>query len=380
VPSLRAGYATCNTGYGFASRMDTPTSYSTPRRRGENTIGRLSCAIVHHDSNGQRADAAVLTQAIRYACPKASIVTWRLDPSFNRDYRSRIDISQSLRDRLPFDVLFLLEHAHSNHPFLSRGFARRTIYIPNIEWMSPRDEEVLRDKRIDTVIFKNKFSANVFSAARLSRFVSTCAVTGWTSGDVSPAGYASDRRKFNSFLHIRGAASQKKTEIVLNAWLRNPSFPPLTIASLTRDQLSVPVPLKVGKNIVIHMKALSKTEVRALQRENGIHVYPSCVEGFGHALNEARSAGAVLITSGGPPMNDFVTHGSTGFLVPVHAARIRRFNRSYAYPVTTGDLIRTVRRLLAVPVVERHAMGKRAREAFEQEAHQFRENIRSLIM
>lgn len=55
---------------------------------------------------------------------------------------------------------------------------------------------------------------------------------------------------------------------------------------------------------------ISFTQVRRFQSEHPIHICASEREGFGHYLNEARAAGAFIITTDHPPMNEFVTQGA----------------------------------------------------------------------
>jgi glycosyltransferase involved in cell wall biosynthesis len=48
-----------------------------------------------------------------------------------------------------------------------------------------------------------------------------------------------------------------------------------------------------------------------------VYVYPSRLDGIGLSLPEALASGLPAITTDEPPMNEFVTHGENGFLVPV---------------------------------------------------------------
>lgn len=50
-------------------------------------------------------------------------------------------------------------------------------------------------------------------------------------------------------------------------------------------------------------------QVRTFQSEHPIHICASEREGFGHYINEARAAGAFIISTDHPPMNEFVTPG-----------------------------------------------------------------------
>lgn len=60
-----------------------------------------------------------------------------------------------------------------------------------------------------------------------------------------------------------------------------------------------------------------------LQQSTPLHVCPSEREGFGHYINEARAAGAVVIAPDHPPMNELV-NATTGVLI--------RVNRTFSQP------------------------------------------------
>jgi hypothetical protein len=55
---------------------------------------------------------------------------------------------------------------------------------------------------------------------------------------------------------------------------------------------------------------ISFTQVRRFQSEHPIHICASEREGFGHYLNEARAASALVISTDHPPMNELVTSGA----------------------------------------------------------------------
>jgi hypothetical protein len=60
---------------------------------------------------------------------------------------------------------------------------------------------------------------------------------------------------------------------------------------------------------------LSFDDIRRLQAASGVHICASEREGFGHYLNEARGAGALVISTDHPPMNEMVQDGVTGVLI-----------------------------------------------------------------
>jgi hypothetical protein len=336
--------------------------------------GAISCAVVFCRSSGLGADASVLAGAIRSCRHDARIVTFGLPGRFTRDYATPVEISEELRAKLPFDLVFLLEHAHANPPLLEPSFARRVVYVPNVEWISPADEKVIASGSIDIVLQKTRYSGTVFSALECAKGVKNGQlVTGWTTPDVGEG--ASSGRSSTQFLHVCGRSPQKNADVVVATWMRNPDFGPMTIVATARAGMDLSMPLRASGNLTLLLKHLPEPELRSLQRQRGIHLCPSFAEGFGHSLNEARAAAAVLITTQGPPMDEMVEDGVSGILVPVRSENRTPYHRVTASHVTTEDLEESVRRVLRMSDRQRLEMGSRARKLYEMERDRFHVNI-----
>lgn len=54
-----------------------------------------------------------------------------------------------------------------------------------------------------------------------------------------------------------------------------------------------------------------------LYYKGNVYVYPSRLDGIGLSIAEALACGLPVITTNNPPMNEFVIHGQTGYLVKV---------------------------------------------------------------
>lgn len=338
----------------------------------------MDCAIVYCRSPGMASDASVLTAAIRAAYPGAKVVTFGLHSQFMRDYTTPVELKDELRARMPFDFVFLLEHAHPNPPFLDPGFARRIVYVPNVEWITPADEQVIGSGAIGTVLLKTRYAAAVFSALECAQGVKDGQLyTGWTSLDVGRP--AAGERLWGQCLHVCGKSPQKNADAVVAAWLRNPDFPPATIVATTQAGMDLSMPLAASDNLTLRLKLLPEAELRALQRASGIHVCPTFAEGFGHSLNEARATAALLVTTGGPPMDELVEDGVSGILVPVRPENCTAYHRVTAFGVTPEDLTESVRRVLKMGENERLEMGLRARTQFERDRALFHDRIRGLF-
>jgi glycosyltransferase involved in cell wall biosynthesis len=345
-------------------------------RRGMMGVGAPSCVIVHHRSTGMATDASILATAIAAASPQARVRSLTLDAHLVNDYKTPIEIPAEVSATLPVDYLFLLEHAHANPPLLDGGFARHVVYVPNVEWLSPLDEQVIASGAINTVLLKTQFSRVVFSKLPGAKSVKDTIFTGWTSHDIRVP--PENERSWANCVHVTGKSLQKNGNAIVALWMRKPDLPEMTVVSAVDAPIDLSMPLQASSNLRILFRP-GEASLRALQRTAGIHVCPSIAEGFGHTLNEARSAGSVLLTTAGPPMDEMVEDGLSGILVPVRTENVAPFHRSTAYRVTEADLEQSIRRVLVMSNDERRQMGMRARRAYEEGREQFRFNVRRFI-
>lgn len=73
-------------------------------------------------------------------------------------------------------------------------------------------------------------------------------------------------------------------------------------------------PIHAGPNWPL-FEPVDHITLAELQLSHGVHICPSEREGFGHYINEARAASALVITTNHPPMNELIT-AATGVLIP----------------------------------------------------------------
>lgn len=333
---------------------------------------RHNCLIIHHSSFGMRNDAVVLAQAIRSRFADFDVFTWEVPLPLSKEADDgRMDVvPDGLKPLLPFDFVVFIEHVRPIARIWDPGFARRVAFVPNIEWFMPFDEAAIRDNRLDAVLHKNQFSARLAATMPTLAAVPLSRVVGWTSEDL-PQDVPQGGMNYDLAMHLQGLSRQKQTETLLKAWLARPHFPRLLTISSSIDGLKLPAPADMAPNIRVFIGEMGHERLRRMQRECGIHIYPSAAEGFGLALDEARSAGAVLVTTGGPPMNAFVEDGVSGILIPVRKGSASAFGRSVAFKVVEDDIGAAMERVLALSIAERRAMGLRARAAYLQQRERF---------
>lgn len=186
---------------------------------------------------------------------------------------------------------------------------------------------------------------------------------------------------YTRWLHLAGKSIFKNTEAVLHAWLNDPTLPHLTVLLhgllLQRLRNKHPEWFDVDNpprtNLQLITEPLSTEAVAALLVACGVHLCPSAREGFGHYINEARAASALVVTVDAAPMHDFVTDGVSGVLLHRHRQRPIGNNMFALQDVQVGAeaIVEVVRRVEALPLVKRAALGAAARARYEQERYNF---------
>lgn len=217
--------------------------------------------------------------------------------------------------------------------------------IPNQEWFRTERSHYLTD--IDAVLCKTHVAE--------SRFKNLHGKVEFLGFSTPGAGQAVTpqlhQKQPGAYLHVAGSSLSKGTSAVIGAWERHPEWPTLTIVANNRLVEGVlPANIKLKKN-------LSPDELKQLWRHASVAVIPSEVEGYGQVLGEAMLAGAIVVTTDAPPMNELVTT-SRGYLVPWSEDRPWRLGTRYK--VTADNLERCLLKVLAEP---REILDAKALEA-----------------
>ncbi|OWZ21415.1 hypothetical protein PHMEG_0004044 [Phytophthora megakarya] len=114
-----------------------------------------------------------------------------------------------------------------------------------------------------------------------------------------------------SFLHTTGTSVQKGTRQVLDCWLGQPNFPQLDFyvdQDLYDGAFSdYEERIRASSNVRLHSGRLSADEFGRVITEGRYFLCPSMMEGYGHYINQARSANAFIITTNAAPMNELIT-------------------------------------------------------------------------
>jgi glycosyltransferase involved in cell wall biosynthesis len=304
--------------------------------------------IVTRDNDyGLSRDALLLAEAI--------VAAGAQEPVF-RPLRSRGLLDRLLR-RHEADTAIHLERA------FPRWFsaARRTWLMPNQERFPHR--HIGRLRKVDRVLAKTRHAEAVFSALGVAT-----TFLGFTSQDRFDAAIEKD---WSAFFHLAGASREKGTEDILTLWAAHPEWPQLMLVQKARN-----APARVPANVWLHSGYLDDAALRTLQNRCGLHLCPSRSEGWGHHIVEGLSAGAVVVTTDAPPMNELVDAGC-GVLVPFSRQELRHLGVNYH--VDIAALERAVARLIAMPEAEKAALGAAARARYLEIDASFHERARALF-
>lgn len=215
-----------------------------------------------------------------------------------------VEVADPDRVRLPATRAALQIHLENlSVPMLTT--ADRNVVIPNPEFwvggnMLPPDVEVW---------CKTPHALDVFRT-----FVdpSKLFYLGFTSLDRIDGDVPRER----SFLHICGNSHRKGTDVLVRAW--QPDWPALTVvakpAPWWRDMPECAWANEThARNVRIIRDHISDDHLRELQNRSMWHIYPSRYEGYGHALWEGMSCGAMVLAPDRRPFTDMPLR----LLVPV---------------------------------------------------------------
>jgi glycosyltransferase involved in cell wall biosynthesis len=237
-------------------------------------------------------------------------------------------------------------------------WAHQNWLIPNPEWYT--QETHLLDA-IDLILCRTKETERIFRQLNKRTYY-----LGFTSPDC----YREEIKKdYLHFLHLAGGSRLKGTKVIQRIWHSQASFPFLTIIDFLNPCTSH------SPNLQCIPYRIPELDLRQLQNQCGIHLCPSKTEGFGHYMMEAMSAGAVVITTDAPPMNEFIKDPR---------CLVRYVKKTPLYLATTYEvdhieLQRKIDYLISLPPEELRAIGLNNRAVYLQTQQEFYERLEELL-
>lgn len=164
----------------------------------------------------------------------------------------------------------------------------------NPEWCKP-DVIKIANQHMDRIFAKTREAARLFAEA----FPGKSYYTGFLTRDQLDTRV--HRRRH--FLHVGGNSSIRGTQAVVDAWKWSKNGIRINaelhvISSRVSDQ-------DAPSHVHFYQQADEST-LKFLQNRCMFHLYPSGTEGWGHALHEAQTVGATILTLAAPPMNEIL--------------------------------------------------------------------------
>lgn len=173
------------------------------------------------------------------------------------------------------------------------SYARRNIWIPNMEWTRKTWEPYLR--MVDEIWVKTREAEEKLQSMNID-----CKYIGWTSIDKI---FADKVNYSNAFVPI-GKNPFRSARPIFQAYLKikNESednylkLPTLHI-QYNPNHIEIKFPPAISDKVVLHDRELKESEYDELMKSCGLCICISAVEGFGHAVNECMAVGMNTILS-----------------------------------------------------------------------------------
>lgn len=240
-------------------------------------------------------------------------------------------------------------------------YARRSVFVPNLEWMIPT---WIPDLRGVTQMWAKSIAAHkVLRGLRMP-----AEYTGFLTRD------RYDRRieKTNTCLHLKGRSSAKNTDAVIEAWQRFGTYlPPLTIIT------NFPIKERLPDNVTV-LGRLDDDQVTEQLNTHRIHVCPSRVEGWGHYISEALTCRGVVVTTSESPMTEHVSP-EWGFIVEPYGVQLLPGTFVNEVGISSEKLAACVMEAAALPPERAAEMGRMGRAHALRRNGEFSSTVRVLL-
>ena len=219
------------------------------------------------------------------------------------------------------------------HPiYINKKICHNFILIPNIDHFNMKQL-----KEYDMVLTKNLFTFNI-----ISPYHNNVINIGFTSL-IQP--YNKQKNRYN-FVHMAGKSPYKGTIRLIEFWKKNKDFMKqnnyyliiicrYVMFTNTFQYIYSKYNTSIDDNIY-HYRTREESHIDVF--DCMFHICTSENEGFGHYINEAKSAGCIVITLDNMPMNEIITD-DIGFLIKNNI--MKKYNNVInSYEFNMDDLIR----------------------------------------
>ena len=246
-------------------------------------------------------------------------------------------------------------------------YSRRNYLMPNPEWFY--GEWIPHVHLATGILCKTHDTENVFLALLPK---SKVLYTGFTSRDI----YRPDVERINEFAHFAGKSSMKGTNEVVQAFMdKRMKHLKLTIF-YHGHEVKMPAEAFKSKNIRLIDRRMNDEEFFQEFNRYQFHICPSYYEGFGHYINEARSVGAIILTTNYGPMSEVA--GDFAF----------KCGTTFSHRHMLGNLVRPIPEsitdlCLLINDLDEYQIGSLSmltRQKYAEDKKRFTNNIRQIIL
>ena len=257
-----------------------------------------------------------------------------------------------------FDLSIFLEVIPRNYLDLSQV---RWAWL-NPEWCKP-DVIKVAERHIDRIFAKTHEGQRILEET----FPGKVVYTGFPTRDQ----FAPAIKREKWFLHIGGNSSMRGTQAVVDAWRWKKDGKGIDarlfiVSAVLQDRPELPG--------VTYIERATEEEIFGLQNQCMFHIYPSGTEGFGHAIHETLSVGAVLLATGAPPMNEINN------FYPMKAKKVGKYNLADVYEVDAIEIFESVQAVLTVHANEPAKSWHFPRQEFEMANAEFENRFRKELL
>ncbi|ETV93476.1 hypothetical protein H310_12527 [Aphanomyces invadans] len=316
---------------------------------------------------------------------------WVYEEAFHIDGKE-----YSYHDLCPHTAVILMNHywdgLPDRHDFPK---TKKLVLMPNVEM---HDLKAAHYHRVDYVLAKTKDSykriTNWYSQEGNNPRHTQVYFTMHTSSDptvltkeaarTDPVAFTPAERNWHNLtiFHANGHSTLKNTIEVLDCWASRPDLPPISIYSSDGGSNDTYWRLHREGNPLRHVdyhsgEFVSPPVYGKLLLETSVIMCPSIAEGFGHYINQARASGALVVTTDGAPMNEFIDESSGVLIQGVTSRGDVLMGTGTEFHVDHKHICATMDRVLALTPSERAARAAEGqRRYFEQMAY-FRTAMKS---
>lgn len=252
-------------------------------------------------------------------------------------------------------------------------YAAKNIWLPNPEWTYKTWEPYA--KMVDEVWVKTYEAVKIFE-----QWGVTARYIGWTSIDkVMP-----EKKNYYKAIVPVGKNVWRNPKPIVQAYMRIQQTDPSSFKSLPEIHLVYwsqhiqvpPIPESVASKFVIHSEMMKEADYDALLQECGLCICMSAAEGFGHAVNEAMSAGCVLMLS---PIEPFREISMNAIWVSNAKVTPSPHCLGNLEDIDIGSLVDALQMYMGTHYVWRKGMTKFSREEYENRHQAFVKRMEEVV-